>query len=117
MDECVKHPPLPDQVLDAVAARFRLLGATSRLRILNALLDGPRTMGELQESTGLEQSNLSRRVSELEAGGCLRRRRDGRRVIVEVTDETLNELCSLVCDSLKEHFERASTPFLALSAS
>jgi DNA-binding transcriptional ArsR family regulator len=117
MDDNVKHAPLPEPVLDAVAARFRLLGATSRLRILNALLDGPRSMSELQEFTGLEQSNLSRRVSELEAGGCLRRRREGRRVIVEVSDETLKELCSLVCDSLKDRFERASTPFLALSAS
>lgn len=73
-------------------------------------------MSELQEATGLEQSNLSRRVSELEAGGCLHRRREGRRVIVQVSDDSLKELCSLVCDSLKDHFERAHSPFLALSS-
>ena len=71
-------------------------------------------MGELQERTGLEQSNLSRRVTELEQGGCVRRTRDGRRVLVEVADGTLEELCKLVCGSLKEHFERASLPFLAV---
>ena len=116
MNQLVKHEPLSDEVLEAVATRFRLMGATSRLRILNALLDGPRSMGELQEATGLEQSNLSRRVSELESGGCVSRRRQGRRVIVEVSDDTLKELCTLVCGSIKEHFERASTPFLAMSA-
>lgn len=114
MSDLPHHPPLSDELLEAVATRFRLMGATSRLSILNALLDGALTMSELKERTGLEQSNLSRRVSELEQGGCVRRRRAGRRVVVEVADSSLEELCKLVCGSLKEHFERTSQAFLNL---
>ena len=115
MDEKAPHPPMSDELIQAVAARFRLLGAPSRLKILNAVLDGPRTMTELQDLTGLEQSNLSRRVGELEAGGCVVRRRQGRQVVVEPADGSMQQLCSLVCDSLKEHLERARQPFLAVS--
>jgi nucleoid-associated protein YgaU len=78
------HEPFSQEVVDAVARRFRVLGTPSRLRILNQLLERPRSMSELQELCGLEQSNLSRRVAELEQAGCVRRRRSGRQVVVEV---------------------------------
>ena len=89
------------EILDAVAERFHVLGAPSRLRILDALMDGPRGMGDLAVEADLTQSNLSRHVSELETAGCVRRVRDGRAVSVELADESLRELCALVCSSLE----------------
>lgn len=115
MDEKPPHAPLSDELIEAIASRFRLLGAPSRLKILNAVLDGPRTMTELQVDTGLEQSNLSRRVGELETGGVVRRSRRGRQVLVETADGSLHELCTLVCESLRRQLERAHEPFLAVS--
>lgn len=93
-------PVLPDDLLETIARRFRTLGVPSRLRILNALMDGPLGMGELAEATALEQSNLSRQVTELERAGCVQRRRMGRTTEVEITDSSLRELCDLVCGSL-----------------
>ena len=91
---------LPEEALEQVAARFRVLSSPSRLRILNALMGGPRCMGELVALTGLEQSNLSRHVAALERGGCVARRREGQRVLVDVVDPTLKPLCGLVCGAL-----------------
>ena len=45
-------PALPDHLLEAVARRFRALGVPSRLRILNALMNGPLGMFELAQATG-----------------------------------------------------------------
>jgi len=92
---------LPEHLLEVIARRFRTLGVTSRLRILNALMEGPLGMSELEEATELEQSNLSRQVTELEREGCVARRREGRRVEVEIADPTLRDLCALVCGSLE----------------
>ena len=92
--------PLPEHLLEAVARRFRALGVPSRLRVLNALMNGPMGMGELEDATGLEQSNLSRQVTELEREGCVARTRSGRSVEVEIADPTLFALCELVCGSL-----------------
>jgi len=91
---------LPEHLLEAVARRFRVLAVPSRLRILNALMNGPLGMSELEELTDIEQSNLSRQVSELEREGCVVRRRNGRSVDVEIADPTLRELCDLVCGAL-----------------
>ena len=103
-----KQPPSPglsDEVLEAVSERFRVLGSLSRLKVLNALMQGPRTLGELGEDTGLEQSNLSRHVAELERAGCVARTRDGRNVSVEIVDPHLEELCHVVCGALQEQAE------------
>jgi len=96
---------LPEELLEAVARRFRTLGVPSRLRILNALMEGPLGMSGLEQATGLEQSNLSRQVTELEREGCVSRRRDGRSVEVEIADPTLRELCDLVCGAISEQAE------------
>lgn len=93
---------MTDAMLEAVARRFRALGSPSRLRILNALMDGGLTVGELVAATGLEQSNLSRQVAELEREDCVTRSREGRHVRVEIADETLYALCDLVCGALRD---------------
>jgi DNA-binding transcriptional ArsR family regulator len=94
-----------------VAARFRLLGAPSRLGILNALMGGPLGMAALARATGLEESNLSRQVAELERGGCVRRTRRGRSVEVEISDPSLKALCEVVCGALRTRAERAADAF------
>jgi ArsR family transcriptional regulator len=94
------HRLLPPAALDAVAARFRVLGVPARLKILNALMSGPVTVGGLVSRTGLGQSNLSRHVAALERAGCVRRTPRGREVLVSVSDPDLEALCALVCQRL-----------------
>ncbi len=105
---------LPDVLLGEVARRFQALSSVSRLKIVNALMGGPLAMSALQAATGLEQSNLSRQVAELERAGCVARTRDGRRVTVEIADPTLEALCHLVCGSLKERAEASQARYRAL---
>ena len=80
------HTPLSEAQLELVAERFRALAVPSRLRVLNALMGGALGMSELAEATGLQQSNLSRQVTELERAGCVARVRDGREVTVQIAD-------------------------------
>jgi len=97
---------MTDELLEAVALRFRALSVPSRLRVLNVLMDGPRTLTELAAASGLEPSNLSRHVTELEKAGCVARRRSGRWVEVAIADPTLAALCDLVCGSLVDRAAR-----------
>ena len=93
-------PLLPALALEAAARRFKTLSSPSRLRVLNALMAGPRSIGDLAEQSGLEQSNLSRHVAALEQSGCVRRRREGQHVMVEIVDPSLKPLCDIVCKGL-----------------
>jgi DNA-binding transcriptional ArsR family regulator len=63
------------------AKLFRGLADPSRLSILESLCDGPFSVGELVETTGLSQSNTSNHLACLLGCGLVEREQQGRRVI------------------------------------
>jgi DNA-binding transcriptional ArsR family regulator len=99
---------LPPEVLELVAERFRALGEPARLRILEALRAGERTVGELTEATGLAQANLSRHLQLLHSLGFVERRKEGLYVRYRLSGDDVFRLCDLVCGRLeREAAERA----------
>lgn len=95
-------PGLPGGALERVAARFRVLGDPSRLRLLDRLMAGERSVGELEAETGLSQANVSRHLSLLRREGLVARRSEGNRALYRIADESIGALCDLVCGSLSE---------------
>ncbi|HEY8863863.1 MAG TPA: metalloregulator ArsR/SmtB family transcription factor, partial [Candidatus Dormibacteraeota bacterium] len=59
-------------------------------------------VGELADRSGLTRTNLSQHLSRLAAAGLVGRRREGTTIYYRVVDESLGELCDLVCASLRE---------------
>ncbi|GAC1476525.1 MAG: hypothetical protein PVS3B2_03350 [Candidatus Dormibacteraceae bacterium] len=94
---------IPDTLLEEAARRFALLGDPSRLRILSTLHAAKEVpVGELADRSGLTRTNLSQHLSRLAAAGLVGRRREGTTIYYRVVDESLGELCDLVCASLRE---------------
>ena len=71
---------------DARAVLLHGLADRSRLSLIEQLLDGPRPVGELVESTGLTQSNASRHLACLYDCGLVERERRGREVHYRLVD-------------------------------
>jgi DNA-binding transcriptional ArsR family regulator len=94
--------PPSDALLDMMAARFRALGDPSRLRLLHLLMAGERSVGELEEASGLGQASVSRHLAVLRREGLLARRAEGNRALYRIVDPTVRRLCDLVCGSLEE---------------
>ena len=97
-----KPPTLSDEALDLLAARFRVLAHPARLRLLNALLGGERSVGDLAEETDLEQPSVSRHLAALRSEGILARRIDGKRCYYRVDDPSLAKLLQVVCGGLAD---------------
>ena len=94
---------IPDSLLDEAAHRFALLGDPSRLRVLRSLHEtGEMPVGQLAEHTGLTRTNLSQHLARLAAAGLVGRRRSGTTIYYRIADEKLDDLCELVCNSLRE---------------
>jgi DNA-binding transcriptional ArsR family regulator len=94
---------IPEALLEEAAHRFALMGDPSRLRVLRTLQEsGEVSVGELAERSGLTRTNLSQHLSRLAAAGMVGRRRDGTTVYYRIVDESLGELCDLVCTSLRK---------------
>lgn len=106
-----KQVILSDEALELVAARFRILGEPMRLKLLRALLEGERTVTELIELTKGTQANVSKHLNLLTQAGLLGRRKEGLHVYYSIADESIFELCQMVCGRLHEQFEQQAKAF------
>jgi DNA-binding transcriptional ArsR family regulator len=97
----VPHP-LPAPLVELVAQRFRVMGEPMRIRLLDALRDGPLTINELTEALGASQQNVSKHVSVLAQAGLVARAKEGTRVRCSIADESVFELCEIVCGGLRQ---------------
>lgn len=93
---------LPNEFLDQMAHRFKLLGDPMRLRLLQALMAGEQTVSALAEQCGSTPANLSRHLQILRLHQIVRGRKDGQHVYYQITDPTIPELCAFVCERLAQ---------------
>ena len=66
---------------------FRVLGHPARVRILELLRDGERSVGSLQAELGLDSGGTSQHLSALRRIGVVESRREGTSVFYRVDDE------------------------------
>ena len=91
---------LPAETALRLAARFRTLGDPMRLRLLYALTGGERRVGDLVESSGGQQANVSKHLQLLHQQGLVARRKEGTATLYRIADPVVFKLCDLVCGSL-----------------
>lgn len=97
---------VPEAILDEAAHRFALLGDPTRLRLVSVLYErGPCTVGELAETTGGTMPNVSQHLARLARGGIVKRKREGRSVRYWIADPTIEDLCTIVCASVRDRAE------------
>lgn len=94
-----------DEMIEMLAARFKALAEPMRLRLLNVLRHGEKTVGELVEATGAGQANVSKHLGLLYRQGMVARRKEGLNVYYRIADPGIFELCERVCDSLEAELE------------
>jgi DNA-binding transcriptional ArsR family regulator len=87
---------------ELIARRLKAMADPARLVVLRRLCDdGERCVTELVRVTGLTQSNLSKHLRILKDEGLVVSRREHRRVFYRVSSRVPDEICSLMCRSLK----------------
>jgi ArsR family transcriptional regulator len=74
------------------ATLFRVLGHPARVRILELLRDGERSVGDLQAELGLDSGSTSQHLAALRRIGLVTGRRDGTSVFYRVDDERVFDL-------------------------
>lgn len=90
------------QGLALKAKLFRGFADPSRLALLEALRDGPQTVGELVTATGLSQSNTSNHLACLRDCGLVVATQRGRFVTYQLSDLRIETLLSLADEVLAD---------------
>ena len=102
---------LSNEAMDAIAERFRILSEPIRLRILHGLREGERTVSELTRDLDISQPNASKHLRILQNAGLVGRDQRGNSVYYSIADESIFELCEVVCDSLGARFAEKAKIF------
>lgn len=90
----------------AAARFFRGLGDPTRVRILNILMDGERTVSELVKILGAPQGRVSSHLSCLRWCGFVEADRRGRNVFYTIVDPRVHDLLALGNSMIAETAER-----------
>ena len=94
--------PLPEDLVELIARRFRVLGEPMRIKLLDRLREGEATVNELTVSLGASQQNVSKHLTVLADAGILGRRKDGNHVYYRIVDQGVFALCEEVCGSVRD---------------
>lgn len=84
------------------AKLFRGFSDPSRLSILESLHDGPLSVTQIVEATGLSQSNVSNHLGCLRDCGLVTRHQQGRYVYYQLSDERVAKLLRLADELLAD---------------
>ena len=97
--------PIPADLAELVARRFRLLAEPMRIRLLDRLREEEATVGELAEALATSQQNVSKHLGLLSRAGIVARRKQGNFSYYSIADEGVFALCEQVCGSLQHQLE------------
>ena len=101
---CTQLKALDDRALGHVAEYFRALSEPIRLKILNALRDKARNVGELTELLDCSQANVSKHLATLMRHGLVDRSAQGTSAYYRIADSSVYQLCDLVCGQMAQRF-------------
>jgi DNA-binding transcriptional ArsR family regulator len=95
----------PQPIHRVKADFFKVLGHPVRVRILELLRDGERSVGDLQAELEIDSSGTSQHLGALRRQGLLESRREGTSVFYEVKDPRTFELLEVARKILTAHYE------------
>lgn len=104
--------PLDPDAAELVARRFRALADPTRLRILDILRHRDEvSVGELTETLGTSQQNVSKHLSALQAEGFVARRKQGTSSLYRIADPAVLELFDRLCTAMEAQLAQLESLF------
>ena len=86
-------PSIP--LSETKAGLFKALGHPARIRCLEVLAEGERSVGEIQPLVGIELSHLSQQLGVLRRAGLVTSHKQGSSVVYAIKDPLLIELMAV----------------------
>ncbi|MCI9466716.1 MAG: helix-turn-helix transcriptional regulator [Ruminiclostridium sp.] len=95
--------PIPDEgMLCDLAELYKIFGDSTRIKILYALFDEERGVGEIAESLGMTMSAISHQLRILKQARLVKSRREGKMVYYSLADDHVKTIFSQGLDHICE---------------
>lgn len=102
--------PELERLFQTVSGYFALLAEPTRLKILNSLCEGERSVSDIVARTGSTQTNVSRHLNLMFSRGVLTRRREGAMTMYAIADRNVVELCRTACVQIASMADENAVP-------
>ena len=99
----------PDILYERQARLCQVLTEPKRLKLLHALRDGERSVGDLAQATGVSYTNVSQHLSSMRDVGLVATRRDGTTIFYRLAYPQIMEACDLIQDILRAQLSDAAS--------
>ena len=96
---------MPEEMLTAVANRFKLLSEPMRLKILRTLCESERTVQEIVNQINASQANVSKHLALMHDNGIVNRRKEGLKCYYSIADASIIFACYLISKSVVENLQ------------
>ncbi|MBL6956932.1 MAG: winged helix-turn-helix transcriptional regulator [Chlorobium phaeobacteroides] len=96
---------MPEEMLTAVANRFKLLSEPMRLKILRTLCENERTVQEIVNEISASQANVSKHLALMHDNGIVNRRKEGLKCYYSIADDSIIFACYLISKSVVENLQ------------
>lgn len=107
----------PSRPLSEVKAElFKSLSHPARVRVLEVLADGERSVSDMQPLVGIESSHLSQQLGVLRRAGVVAHRKEGSSVVYSLADPLVAELLAVAKHLLHARLEGTRDLLADLSA-
>jgi ArsR family transcriptional regulator len=90
-----------DKIYEMQVRICKAFANSSRLRMLDLLAKGERTVSGLQGELGITAANVSQHLAVLKAAGVVTARRDGKQIYCSLTIPEVKQACQLIRNVLR----------------
>lgn len=102
-EEQLRSLPVPnEEELMDLADLFKMFSDSTRVRILFAVMSHEKSVGEIAEELGMNQSAISHQLATLKQSKLVKPRRDGKTIYYSLADEHVMYILAMGRDHIEE---------------
>lgn len=90
-----------DKIID-IAELFKIFGDSTRVKIINVLLNGELCVSEIQNKLNVSQSAVSHQLRILKDSKLVKYRKDGKEIYYFLADDHVEKIFKMGCEHINE---------------
>lgn len=96
---------MKDEMMINISDFYKILSDYSRLKIVIALLDKEKCVGDIEKEVGMSQTAVSYQLKTLKNGHLVKYRREGKNIIYSIDDEHVRDIIKITIEHINEGYE------------
>ena len=90
-----------DKIID-LAELYKIFGGSTRIKIINILIDNELCVNQISEKTNVSQSAISHQLRILKGSKLVKYRKEGNSIFYSLADDHVEKIFKIGCEHINE---------------